>query len=48
EVSAQQRIAAQMSQQKKIAQADYVINNSGTVAETLKQVDVLWSQLVGR
>ena len=46
EASAQQRIAAQMSQQKKIARADFVIDNSGTVVETLKQVDILWSQLV--
>ena len=47
EVSAQQRIAAQMSQQQKIDRADFVIDNSGTVAETLQQIDLLWPQLVG-
>lgn len=45
-VGAQQRMTAQMQQQKKIAQADFVIDNSGTVAETLKQIDILWPQLV--
>ena len=46
EVAAQQRIAAQMPQQQKLERADFVINNSGSVAETLKQVDALWPQLI--
>jgi dephospho-CoA kinase len=46
EAAAQQRIAAQMPQQKKLERADFVINNSGSVAETLKQVDALWPQLI--
>ena len=45
--AAQQRIAAQMSQQQKIDRADFIIDNSGTVAETLQQIDLLWPQLVG-
>ncbi|MDA3902974.1 MAG: dephospho-CoA kinase [Desulfuromusa sp.] len=45
-VGAQQRMAAQMPQQKKIARADFVVDNSGPVAETLQQVDILWSELV--
>ncbi len=44
--SAQQRIVAQMPQQQKLTQADFVIDNSGSVAETLKQIDILWPQLV--
>ncbi|MEA3545356.1 MAG: dephospho-CoA kinase, partial [Thermodesulfobacteriota bacterium] len=46
EVGAQQRMAAQMSQNKKVVRADFVIDNSGTRAEALKQVDILWSRLV--
>lgn len=46
EIAAQQRITAQMLQQKKLARADFIINNSGSVAETLKQIDNLWPQLV--
>jgi len=47
EIAAQTRIEAQMSQQEKLARADFVINNSGSVAEALRQVDDLWVQLVG-
>lgn len=46
EVAAQQRIATQMPQGEKLARADYVIDNSGTVAEALQQVDSLWQELV--
>lgn len=46
EAGAQQRMTAQMQQQKKIAQADFVLDNSGTEAEMLKQLDVLWQQIV--
>lgn len=42
-----QRVAAQMSQQEKLARADYVIDNSGSVAETVAQVEQLWQALVG-
>lgn len=45
ELAAQQRIAAQMSQEEKLARADYVIDNSGTVEEALRQVEQLWSKL---
>lgn len=48
EVAAQQRMAAQMPQQKKLARADFVIDNSGSIAETLKQIDLLWPQLVSK
>ncbi len=46
EADAQRRIAAQMSQQKKLERADFVIDNSGSLAETLQQVDDLWEQLL--
>ena len=46
ESAAQQRIAAQMPQEQKLARADYVIDNSGTPAAALRQVASLWSQLV--
>ena len=46
EAGAQQRMTAQMQQQKKIAQADFVLDNSGTEAEMLKQLDDLWEQIV--
>ena len=44
EEKAQQRIAAQMPQQQKLERADYIIDNSGSVAETLEQIDALWAQ----
>jgi len=47
EVEAKQRIAAQMSQDKKLARADYVIDNSGTISDVLLQVEKLWPRLVG-
>ncbi len=46
EAGAQQRMTAQMQQQKKIAQADFVLDNSGTEAEMLKKLDILWQQIV--
>ncbi|PLX94138.1 MAG: dephospho-CoA kinase [Desulfuromonas sp.] len=42
------RVAAQMSQQEKLARADFVIDNSGSVVETVAQVDRLWQVLVGQ
>ncbi len=44
--SAQQRIDAQMSQQDKVDRADFVIDNSGPLEKTCKQLDALWHQLV--
>ncbi len=46
EVAALQRIAVQMSQEEKLSRADYVIDNSGTVEEVLRQVEDLWRELV--
>jgi dephospho-CoA kinase len=46
EIAAQQRMAAQMPQQEKVNRADFVVDNSGSVDETLKQVDLLWPRLV--
>ena len=46
--SAQRRIAAQLSQEEKRAVADYVIDNSGTLAETEQQVATMWRQITGR
>ncbi|MCF6268041.1 MAG: dephospho-CoA kinase [Desulfuromusa sp.] len=46
EVAAQQRMSAQMPQHKKLERADFVIDNSGSVAETLKQIDALWPLLL--
>lgn len=44
---ARQKINAQMPQAEKLTRADYVIDNSGTVEEALRQVDELWGTLVG-
>ncbi len=46
EVAAQQRIDSQMPQDEKIARADYVIDNSGSLPEVVRQVESLWRQLV--
>lgn len=45
EPAARQRISVQMPQEEKLARADYVIDNSGRVEETLAQVERLWAQL---
>jgi dephospho-CoA kinase len=45
---ARQRVATQMSQEEKLALADYRIDNSAGPEKTLQQVDMLWRQLVGR
>ncbi len=47
ETAAKQRLAAQMPQEEKLARADFVIDNSGSLEATLRQVDALWQQLVG-
>lgn len=38
----QRRSAAQLSDQDKASHADYVIDNSGTIDETIRQVDAVW------
>ncbi len=45
EFAAQQRMVAQMPQREKIKRADFVVDNSGSIEQTLKQVDLLWPQL---
>ena len=47
ETEAQQRMAAQMAQDEKTLRADYVIDNSGPLEQTLRQLDALWCELVG-
>jgi dephospho-CoA kinase len=44
---AELRIDAQSPQEEKVARADVVIDNSGTLAETFRQVDVAWERLNG-
>ena len=45
EADARQRMNSQMQQEKKIIRADFVIDNSGTLVETQKQVAALWGEL---
>lgn len=45
--AARRRIAAQLPQQEKIARADYVIDNSGSPAQTQAQVEALFKKLTG-
>ncbi|MHB8917732.1 MAG: dephospho-CoA kinase [Desulfocucumaceae bacterium] len=42
------RIKAQMPQEEKLKYADRVIENSGSVEETIRQVDALWWQVTGQ
>jgi dephospho-CoA kinase len=42
---AEKRLGAQLSQDEKIAAADYVIDNSGTLAQTERQVTKLYKEL---
>lgn len=42
ETAARQRIKAQMPQQEKLARADYILDNSGSLSEALQRVDSLW------
>ena len=44
EERAQQRMSSQMTQQQKLERADYIIDNSGSLAETKQQIDALWPQ----
>lgn len=45
EAAAEQRLTAQMSQQEKLARADHVIDNSGTIEAAIRQVEELWERL---
>jgi len=45
EASARQRLAAQLSSEKKKRYADHVIDNSGTPEQTAVKVDALWRKL---
>jgi dephospho-CoA kinase len=42
---AEQRVQAQPPQEEKIARADVVIDNSGSLSETQRQVQAAWEQL---
>jgi dephospho-CoA kinase len=46
EEEAKQALKAQMALSKKVEQADYVIDNSGTLEETLAQVEKVWEELL--
>ena len=46
EADARARIAAQATREDRIAAADVVIDNSGSVEELVPQVDALWQRLV--
>lgn len=41
----QRRSAAQLSDEEKASRADYVIDNSGTIADTARQVEAVWQKL---
>jgi len=45
---ARARLAAQMSIDDKVGQADIVINNQGTVEETRRMIDAVWAELLRR
>lgn len=47
EAAAKARIAAQMSEEEKVARADYVIDNSGDLESTRGQVQRLFPRLTG-
>ncbi len=46
EQEARQRIASQMDQAEKERRADFVIDNSGSIEQTLEQVDLFWKRWV--
>jgi dephospho-CoA kinase len=43
---AESRIAAQATREQRLAAADIVVHNVGTISEMAKQMDELWSDLV--
>lgn len=48
EADARARIAAQATREQRLAVADLVIDNSGTLEQLAAQVDVLWAELESR
>jgi len=44
----ERRMAAQVSRQDRLAFADVVIDNSGSIDDTVRQVDALWEDLQSR
>lgn len=46
EEEAKQALKIQMALSKKVEQADYLIDNSGTPEETLAQVEKVWEELI--
>lgn len=44
---AEQRVCAQPPPEEKVARADVVVDNSGTLSQTRKQVQVAWERLIG-
>ena len=47
EADARRRIAAQVSRAERLAAADVVIDNAGSVADLRRQVDAVWAELGG-
>ena len=45
EIAAQARIGSQAAPEKKLAAADYVIDNRGSLEDLKQSVDVLWDDL---
>jgi dephospho-CoA kinase len=45
EVDARRRIAAQVSREERLAAADVIIDNSGSLDDLRRQVDALWERL---
>ena len=45
---AQRRVDSQVTEEQRLARADYVIDASTTLESTLAQVDAIWSQLQAR
>ena len=48
EADVERRMAAQVSRQDRLAFADIVIDNSGSIDDTVRQVDALWEDLQNR
>ena len=46
EAEARRRIASQMPLQEKVKWADCIIDNNGSIVDTLKQVQRLWKELI--
>ena len=48
EADARARMAAQATREERVATADVVIDNSGSVEELVPQIDALWARLSGQ